>query len=172
MDSPGNREVGRLRTCEVREIGRLEDPGSGRSSGLPPRILFLPPIPKQMGSESAQVLKSYYDPTLLVLRGRNCVAGAPFPAVFRFQRRFPPGNFRRFLRPPSTAGSAATISGRCGGREIGRSGKGQRGERQRKTREEDDRGQRKKENRRRRQQLHMTDVRAAGGRIPGEPGNW
>ena len=137
--SPGDREVGRLRTREVREIGRLEGPGSGRRSGLPPRTLFLPPSPIQMGSESAQVLKSHYDPTQLVLWGRNWVAGPPFPAVFKVQRRsprnllcsedIPPGSFRRVLRPPNTAGSAAPVPGRCGGRETGRLGKGQRGER-------------------------------------------
>ena len=38
--SPGGREMGRLGTCEVREIGRLEGPGPGRSSGFPPRTLF------------------------------------------------------------------------------------------------------------------------------------
>ena len=47
--SPGNREIGRLRTREVREIGGLEGPGSGRSSGLPPRTLFFPPSPKKWG---------------------------------------------------------------------------------------------------------------------------
>ena len=38
--SPGNREIGRLGTREVRGIGRLEGPGSGLSSGLPPRTPF------------------------------------------------------------------------------------------------------------------------------------
>ena len=42
-------------------------------------------------------------------------------------RRLPPGDFRRFLRPPNAAGSAAPVSGRCGGREIERSGIGKRG---------------------------------------------
>ena len=36
----GNRGIDRLRTRGVREIGGLEGPGSGRSSGLPPRALF------------------------------------------------------------------------------------------------------------------------------------
>ena len=39
-ESPGGREIGSLGTCEVREIGRLEGPGSGRRSGLPPRTPF------------------------------------------------------------------------------------------------------------------------------------
>ena len=141
---PGAPEFGRLRTRGVRELGRLENPGSGRSSGLPPRTPFLPPSPKKMGSESAQVLKSYYVPTLLVLWGRNWFAGPPIfrgflgsakvPPESSLFRRIPTGNFRRFLEPPNTAGPAAPVSGRCGGREIERSGIGQRGERLQTTR--------------------------------------
>ena len=129
--SPGNREIGRLGTCEVREIGRLEGPGPG----LPPRTpIFLQPSPKTMGSESAPVLKSYYVPTLLVLWGRNWVAGAPFSAVAKGQRWFP----RNLLcsGPPDTAGYAAAVPGRRGGRGIEKSSKGQRGERLQTTRGE------------------------------------
>ena len=103
--SPGGREFGRLGTREVRETGGLEGPGSGRSSGLPPRTLFLPPSPKTMGSESAQVLEGYYVPTLLVLWGRNRVAGPPFSAVFKVQRKFP-RNLLCSGDPPRDAESA------------------------------------------------------------------
>ena len=75
--SPGNREIGRLRTREVREIGGLEGPGSGRSSGLPPQTPFFSAKSEKMGSESDQVLKSYYVPTFLVPRGRNWAVGPP-----------------------------------------------------------------------------------------------
>ena len=93
-----------MRTREVRGIGRLEGPGSERRSGLPPRILFLPRSPTQMGPESAQALKSYYVPTLLVLWGRNWVAGPPFSAVFKVQRRFPRNLLCSGYFPPGTFG--------------------------------------------------------------------
>ena len=137
--SPGNREVGRLRTRENREIGRLEGPGPGRSSGVPPRILFFPPRPQKMGSESARVLKSYYVPTLLVLWGRNRVAGPPFSAVFKVQRRFPRNLLCNGRSPPGTFGVFYDRPTRRvprplsrGDADVGKSGdpaKGQRGER-------------------------------------------
>ena len=104
-ESPRGREIGRLRTRGVREIGEHEGPGSGRSSGLPPRALFFPPSPKQMGSESAQVLKICYVPTLLVLWGRNRVAGPPFSAVFKVQRRFPRNLLCSGDSPPGSFGA-------------------------------------------------------------------
>ena len=48
-DSPGNREIGRLRARGAREIGGLEGPGSGLSSGLPPRTLFFTAKSKKWG---------------------------------------------------------------------------------------------------------------------------
>ena len=87
--SPGNREIGRLGTCEVREDGRLEFPGFGRSSGLPPRALFFPPSPKKMGSESAPAPKSYYVPTPLVLGAETEWQGPRFPRVLRFSEGTP-----------------------------------------------------------------------------------
>ena len=119
-ESTGHQEIGRLGTCEVREIGSLEGPGSGRSSGLPPRILFFPPSPK-MGSGSAQVPKSYYVPTPVVLGAETGLQDPSFPRFLGFSEGYtgiffvpetPPGNFRRFLRPRNTAGSAALVSGR------------------------------------------------------------
>ena len=146
--SPGNREVGRLRTREYREFGGLKGPGSGRTSGLPPRILFLPPSPRTMGSESAQALKSYYVPTLLVLWGRNWVAGPPFSAVFQVQRRPPPQN--RLCSGDSPPGTFGVFSERRtrrvsrplfrGDEEVGKLGdpaKGIWGERLQTTPEED-----------------------------------
>ena len=64
---PGGPEIGRLRKRGVQVIGRLEGPGSRRSSGLPPRTPFFLPSLEKMGPGSAQALKSYYVPTLLVL---------------------------------------------------------------------------------------------------------
>ena len=65
---------------------------------------FLLPGPKKMGSESAQVLKSYYAPTLLVLWGRNRVEGPPFSAVAKVQRGVPPESCLFRGLPPGTFG--------------------------------------------------------------------
>ena len=128
-ESPGNREVGRLRTRGVREIGGLEGPGSGRSSGLPPRALFLLPSPKQMGSESDPALKICYVPTLLVLWGRNRVAGPPLSAVVKVQRRFPQNLVCSGDFPPGTFGVSSSHRTRRvprplfrGDVEVGKSG--------------------------------------------------
>ena len=148
--SPGGREIGRLRTRGVWEIGGIEGPGPRRSPGLPPRTLFFPQSPKKTGSESAQVLKSYYVPTLLVLWGRNRVAGPPFSAVFKVQRRFPRNLLCSGDSPPGTFG---VFSGRCfremwrsGNREIGQGAEG------RKKAEDEGRRRKRKEERRK-----MTD---------------
>ena len=88
-----------MRTCEAREIGRLEGPGSGRSSGLPPRTLFFPPSPKTMGPESARVLKSYYVPTHLVL-GAETEGQGPFLPRFLSLSEGSPGIFFVPETPP------------------------------------------------------------------------
>ena len=102
--SPWGREIGRLRTRGVWEIGGIEGPGPRRSPGLPPRTLFFPQSPKKTGSESAQVLKSYYVPTPFGTLGPKLSGRTPFPAVAKVQRRFPPESslFRR--PPPGTFG--------------------------------------------------------------------
>ena len=157
--SPGNRAIGRLRTRGVREIGSLEGPGSGRSSGLPPRTLFLPPSPQKTGSGSAPALKSYYVPTLLALWGRSWVAGPLFPAVFKVQRRFPrnllcsgdfrPGTFgvfsdRRTRRDPRPLFPDDVEVGKSGDLAKGR-GEKDNGTRGRKMTEEREKRKRKEE---------------------------
>ena len=142
-----------------------------------------------MGSESARVLKIYYVPTLLVPWGRNRAAGPPFSAAFKVQRKFPRNLVCSGDSPPGTFGVSPDHPTRrvsrplfWGHEEVGKlrePAKDRWGERLQTTREEDFIQKRKEErrrretdeNRRRRKPLHLTDVRAAGGGIPGGPGN-
>ena len=170
-NSPGNRGVGRLRTCEVREIGRLEGPGSGRSAGLPPRTLFFTAESKTHGVRKCAGPQKLLCSDPIGILGTQLRSRTPFPAVFRFSEGSPPGTFGVFSDRRTRRVPRPLFPGDV---EVGKSGDPAKG---REEKENGSRGKkmtdaRRKKNGRRRQPLHMTDVRAAGGRIPGEPGNW
>ena len=82
--SLGGREVGRLGTCEVREIGRLEGPGSDRSSGLPPRALFFRQVQHKWGPKVLRSSKSIKFRPFLYFGAETEWQGPHFPRLLRF----------------------------------------------------------------------------------------
>ena len=147
-----------MRTREAREIGGLEGPGSGRSSGLLPRALFFSAKSEKNGVRRCPGPQKPIRSDPLGTLGPELGGGAlSFPRLLRFSENppgiftvpeAPPGNFRRFRRPPNTAGSAAPVSGRRGGREIGKSGVSAKGREEKITEDEERRRQRDEERRR------------------------
>ena len=124
--SSGNRGKGRLRTREVREIGGLEGPGSGRSSGLPPRTLFFPPSPKKWGPEVPRSSKAIMFRPLWYFGAETERQDPHFPRLLRFSEGSPGISFvpetpRRELSARSRAAERGGFRGPCFG-EMRRSG--------------------------------------------------
>ena len=149
-ESPGGRKIGRLRTREVQEIGK----GSERSSGLPPRILVFTAKSQKMGSGSAQVLKSYYVPTFLLLGAETGSQGPHFPRFLRSSEGTP-GIFFAPETPPRELSASPQTTERGGFRgpcfgEMRRSGNRESRQRTDGRQITDDKGRRfhKKEERR------------------------
>ena len=138
-DSPGNRELGRLGTCSVRKIGRLEGPGSGRRSGLPPRTPFFSAKSKTNGIRKCSGPQKLLRPDPFGTLGPKLGGRAPFSALFKVQRRFPRNLLCNGRSPPGTFGVFYDRPTRRvprplsrGDADVGKSGdpaKGQRGER-------------------------------------------
>ena len=124
--SPGIREIGKLRTREVREIGGLEGPGSGRSSGLPPRTPFFSPSPKKWGPEVLRSSKAITSRPFWYFGAETGSQGPHFPRFLRFSEGSPgiffvPETLPRELSACSPTAEHGGFRGPCF-REMWRSG--------------------------------------------------